>query len=285
MSARLMPLRYAGTCSRCEAPVAARDPAWWEAEQRAVTCTVCRPTDHRGPPPSDGRATIQSEPTSLALDQGRVGASAEQEYRRRHQHRAQRIDEQWGRLAGVVKWITDDPQSTRAWGRGSGGGRRLAATLARPGGDRVTLLHDRKVPGTRGNIDHLAIAPSGIWVIDTKHYRGVVEHRQVATFFQTDYRLYVGGQDRCNLTTGLESQVAAVRPVLNGAPVPITPALCFVGAEWRLFAKPFRHAGVWIIWGSKLAELIAAPGPLTSTQVVDIARRLAIALPPAAASA
>jgi hypothetical protein len=67
-----------------------------------------------------------------------------------------------------------DPQSTRAWARGSEGERRLAAHLLRTVGDRAVLLHDRKVPRTRGNIDHLAIAASGVWVIDAKHYTGLV---------------------------------------------------------------------------------------------------------------
>ena len=34
------------------------------------------------------------------------------------------------------------------------------------------VLHDLAVPGSRANIDHLAIGPGGIFVIDSKHYRG-----------------------------------------------------------------------------------------------------------------
>ncbi|MGP8209226.1 MAG: nuclease-related domain-containing protein, partial [Acidimicrobiales bacterium] len=89
-----------------------------------------------------------------------------------------------------------DPQSTRAWARGSEGERRLAAHLLRTVGDRAVLLHDRKVPRTRGNIDHLAIAASGVWVIDAKHYTGLVERRDMGGWFKTDYHLYVGGRDR-----------------------------------------------------------------------------------------
>ena len=39
-------------------------------------------------------------------------------------------------------------------------------------GDLVELLHDRRIPGRRSNIDHLAVSPSGIWVIDSKRYAG-----------------------------------------------------------------------------------------------------------------
>jgi len=33
-------------------------------------------------------------------------------------------------------------------------------------------LHDRKVPGTRANIDHLVITPWDVWTIDAKRYVG-----------------------------------------------------------------------------------------------------------------
>jgi hypothetical protein len=34
------------------------------------------------------------------------------------------------------------------------------------------VLHDLAVPGSRANLDHLAIGPGGVFVIDSKHYRG-----------------------------------------------------------------------------------------------------------------
>ena len=59
------------------------------------------------------------------------------------------------------------------------------------------------------------------------------------------------------------------------------PALCFIEAEWKLFAKPFQQNGVWVTWAKKLAEMIAEPGPLTPDDVTHVADRLATALPPA----
>ncbi len=37
------------------------------------------------------------------------------------------------------------------------------------------MLHDRRIPGSRANIDHIAIATSGVWVIDAKRYKGKVQ--------------------------------------------------------------------------------------------------------------
>jgi hypothetical protein len=34
------------------------------------------------------------------------------------------------------------------------------------------LLHDLGVPGSRANLDHLVIGPGGVFVIDSKQYRG-----------------------------------------------------------------------------------------------------------------
>ncbi len=212
---------------------------------------------------------------------GTAGESARQKHERLHQRREQKIEQRWGRLAGVVKFLSDDPQSIAAWAEGSDGERRLADQLLRLVGGRAVFLHDRKAPKTRGNIDHIAIAASGVWVIDAKNYRGLVERRDVGGWLKTDHRLYVGRRDRTKLTGGLGWQVDAVRSTLNGDEVPIHACLCFVDAEWRLWSKPFELNGVCVTWGKKLAEMIAEPGPLTPKDVTRVAERLAGVLTPA----
>lgn len=143
------------------------------------------------------------------------------------------------------------------------------------------VLHDRKVPGTRGNIDHIAVAASGVWVIDAKNYKGKVERRDKGGWLKTDMRLYVGGRDQTKKVDGLGWQIDAVRKALEGVDVPITPVLCLTNGEgWPLFAKAFKQGGVWVVWPRKLSELIAEPGSLTSGDVVTIASLLAERLPP-----
>jgi len=229
-----------------------------------------------------GNVGVESTPeVVVSRAVGTAGGSARHKYERLHQAREDRIDRQWGRLSGVVKFLSDDPQSTRAWAKGSEGERRLAAHLLRTVGDRAVLLHDRKVPRTRGNIDHLAVAASGVWVIDAKNYRGLVQRRDKGGFFKTDYHLYVGGRDRTKIVDGLGWQVEAVRSALGDAEVPVHATLCFIEADWNLFAKPFQLGVVWVTWAQKLAEMIASPGPLTLEKVSHVADRLAKALPPA----
>ena len=41
----------------------------------------------------------------------------------------------------------------------------------------VVLLHDRRIPRSRANIDHIAVAPSGVTVVDAKAVKGKVRVR------------------------------------------------------------------------------------------------------------
>lgn len=293
MSARLIRLRYPGTCAGCARALSPGTKAWWDVTARTATCTDCQPVAAAAPevpvpvdaPPAEDAAPDLASPPSLA---GVAGGSALREYERRHQRREERIEQKWGRLSGFVKLISDDPQSTRAWAKGSEGERRLARRLTNDLRERAVLLHDRKVPGTRGNIDHLAVAASGIWVIDAKHYKGRVEQRDVGRWFKADLRLNVGGRDRTKAVDGLGWQVDAVHKALTGlelptvAEVPIHAALCFIEAEWKFFPKPFFQSGVWVTWAKKLIEMIGAPGPLSPDEVKACAGYLSKSLPPMA---
>jgi hypothetical protein len=60
----------------------------------------------------------------------------------------------------------------RAWRRGAAGERRTARLLGPLERQGWVVLHDLAIPGSRANIDHLAIGPGGVYVIDSKQYRG-----------------------------------------------------------------------------------------------------------------
>jgi hypothetical protein len=201
-------------------------------------------------------------------------------YEQKHRRREAEIDQKWGRLSGVVKFLSDDPQSTTAWAKGSDGERKLAAHLVRTVGDRAVMLHDRRIPGSRANIDHLVVAASGIWIIDAKSYKGKVEQRDVGKWLQKDNRLYVNGRDQSKLVGGLARQINAVLEAIEDADIKVSAALCFVDSEWGVFSKPFHQGGVLVTCPKRLSEAIAEPGPLSPTMVMNVADRLAAALPP-----
>jgi hypothetical protein len=59
-----------------------------------------------------------------------------------------------------------------AWRRGAAGERRTAQLLGPLERQGWAVLHDLAVPGSQANIDHLVIGPGGVFVIDSKQYRG-----------------------------------------------------------------------------------------------------------------
>ncbi len=140
------------------------------------------------------------------------------------------------------------------------------------------MLHDRKIPGSRANIDHLVIAPGGVFVIDAKHYSGRVERRNLGNLFRSDVRLYVGRRECTKLLHGSEDQAEVVRDAiasLGYADLPVRPVLCFVGAEWGLFPKPFKLGSVLITFPKFLYELIAKDAQVETAAIQETARHLA----------
>jgi hypothetical protein len=59
-----------------------------------------------------------------------------------------------------------------AWRRGAVGERRTARRLAALERHGWAVLHDLAVPRSQANIDHLVIGPGGVFVVDSKQYRG-----------------------------------------------------------------------------------------------------------------
>jgi len=273
MSTRLIPLRYPGSCVRCGELQPARTKAYFDDDRRSVTCLNC------------GASVTDALPDApLPIDHGTAGASPMKEYQRRAAKREQQIDERWGRLAPVVKFVSSEPQSTTAWRQGADGEERLGRFLDRELAGHATMLHSRRVPGKRSDIDHIVIASSGVWVIDAKNCTGKVEARDVGNWRTRDMHLFVNGRDQQKLVDGTAWQVQAVRSALESvglADVPIHPVLCFTNSDWGLFSKGITIGGVRVLWGKKLRELVLQPGSLDPDTCVNIAQVLSVRLPAA----
>lgn len=262
---RRLRLRYAGTCAECGTALAQGTYALYDRRLRTVRCVVC----------PDGAVT--------AIDSGVAGASAQREYERRVANRQSRVKDRFGRrIGGVILALSEEPTSTKAWARGSEGERELAGALA--GVDRVRVLHDRRVPGTRGNIDHIVISPAGVFVVDAKLYAGTIRVRNVGGLFKRDERLYVGRRDCSRLAENMKWQVEAVARALGTAgiePVPaVTPVLCFVRGEWPLLFPPDSYRGVRLEGSRSIKKLITRENLLDGVTIDRARRGLAAALPP-----
>jgi hypothetical protein len=137
----------------------------------------------------------------------------------------------------------------------------------------VESLHDRAIPGSRANVAHVAIGPSGVYVIDTSTHRGRVERR--------DNRLFVDDRDRTDLAIAMSHRVMAVSSALRDLRIPISRALCFVGGEWPPATLPFMLRGVWIGRPMQLYRLVSQPGLLLPREIETAARMLDERLPAA----
>ena len=274
-------LKRADACSVCGVALPASTKAHWDRDTKNVTCLACGAVAAKDEDPADLAAKIPAVPPAIVKpESGRAGASAQKEFERRHQKRETVLDERFGSFAGLIKFLVDDPQSTRAWAKGSEGERLLAEALTRWVGDRAVLLHDRKIPRSSANIDHLAIAATGVWIVDAKKYKGRLQRRDKGGWRSTDYHVYVNGRDQTKLAVGLHKQATVVRAALDDLDVPVHSVLCFIEAEWDFFLKPFQVEGVWVTYGKHLAEMIGAAGPLADDEVLRVANLLAAALPP-----
>jgi hypothetical protein len=213
------------------------------------------------------------------IEQGRAGASARAEYERRHGRDEARRRARFGRLAPVVDLLAGPKASTEAWARGAEGEERVGHLLDQAVGDRGFVLHDRRVPGRRINLDHLVVVSSGVWVIDTKHYHGRLARRQVGGWFTTREVLTVGRRDQSRLVSSARQQQGIVEHAL-GQQIPIQAALCFTGVELSFFARPFVLEGVVVTWPKALVRSLGAPGVLTEAHRSALADHLSHAFPP-----
>ncbi len=182
----------------------------------------------------------------------------------------------------VVRAVSVEPQLTRAWAIGAAGEEKLAAELDKVAGLR--MLHHRRVAGTQGNIDHIVIAPAGVFVVDAKNNRGRIEIRDRGSFFRTDYRLTVAGRDCSAMADKMGWQVDAVRSALEAHGIdplpPITPVLCFLSVEWPLLGAPESFRGVRLESHRSIKRLMTKSLLLTEPQSDHLLAELAEALPP-----
>ncbi len=278
--AKVMRLRYVGTCAGCGAELESGTRAAYYRATKTVRCLACMEPDERVPSPLDTAPV----PT-LDADTGAAGSSARREYERRSAKREARIREAHPRLGGLILALTDEPQSTTAWASGARGEELLGARLADLAQKGVRLLHDRRIPGTRANIDHIAIGPTGVHVIDAKRYKGRPSLRVEGGLLRPRVeKLIVGSRDCTRLVDGVHKQVGLVRSALDAATLtdaPVHGALCFIEADWPLIGGSFVIADVAVVWPKKLAERLVAPGPMSEAEVEGIHRALAQAFPAA----
>lgn len=147
-------------------------------------------------------------------------------------------------------------------------------------GDRLAkltsfiCLYDRQLIGRGGNIDAIAIGPSGVFAIEVKNWRGSIE--------VVNGRLEVRGRDQPQLvgkTIELAQMIqAALAPEMNQHRMQVVPVLCFVGKRRK---GADRVGGLHVVGDIDLDErLLRQPAVLNDGDVQALARAVDRAMPP-----
>lgn len=212
------------------------------------------------------------------LDLGTPGAGAHRQYELRKGRREAKTREEHPRLGGLLLKLQDEPQRERAWRDGALGEEAVASHLAKtcPG---VVVLHDRRLPKSRANIDHIAIAPSGVFVIDAKRYKGKIEIRKP---FFGDAKLFIRGRDKTKLVEGLKRQVDAVSAGLAIVEqnVPVGGCFCFINPDGQAggsdlpLLRTLAIDGLPLYYPRRLSKRLNQTGMIGLEQIAVLAEAL-----------
>jgi hypothetical protein len=111
-----------------------------------------------------------------------------------------------------------------AWRQGAAGERRTARLLDPLERHGWAVLHDLAVPGSRANIDHLVIGPGGVFVIDSKHYRGRLQ-------LDRSGRLWHGGYPLTSALRAVDFEADQAAQVLPDSGVAVVPIVAVHDAQ------------------------------------------------------
>jgi hypothetical protein len=113
-------------------------------------------------------------------------------------------------------------RSAAAWEAGAAGERATGGVLAGLDPEVWSVLHDVRWPGRmRANIDHVAIGPAGVFVIDSKGWSGHVAVKNGV--------LRQNGYSRDKEVAGAAEAAIAVLKLVPD--VPVQPVICLVRDE------------------------------------------------------
>ena len=161
-----------------------------------------------------------------------------------------------------------------AWRRGAAGERRTARLLGPLERHGWAVLHDLAAPGSRANLDHLMIGPGGVFVIDTKQYRGRLQ-------LDASGRLWHGRYPLAPTLQAVSFEADQAAQVLPDPGVAVVPIVAVHGAQvpWGKVVVD----GVPVVSARRLPSMLRTfPGILGPERVADLADRARVRFHPAA---
>jgi len=169
----------------------------------------------------------------------------------------------------VASALFATPNSITAWQTGAQGELRTARLLEPLEGEGFRILHDRQIPGSRANIDHIVIGPPGIYVVETKSLGGSLQIR--------DNDVFVAGRRRTKMIDEVKREALAVQIALAKEIAArgwmVTPVICVHRADLPWLRS--EVAGVRIVSGKDLVKRLREADHLLAP--ADVERLAALA--------
>lgn len=167
-------------------------------------------------------------------------------------------------------------RSAELYERGAEGEQLTAAALSQLPAGTWTVFHDLRWPGRRfANVDHVAVGPPGIFVIDSKNWSGSITVQNNV--------LRQNGRSRETAVAGAAEAAIAVGQLTRAVPIThVVPVLCFVRDEQL---TGWSRDVVVCSTATLVSYLLTRPAELTAEQVglasleLDAAFRSATAPP------
>jgi Nuclease-related domain len=154
-----------------------------------------------------------------------------------------------------------------AWRRGAVGERRTARLLDPLERHGWAVLHDLAIPGSGANVDHLVIGPAGVFVIDSKQYRGRLQLDGAG-------RLWHGRYPLAPVLRAVDFEADQAARVLVDPDVVVVPIVAVHGAQVPR-GKVVTN-GVPVVAARRLPSMLrtlpAVQGPERVTALADKAR-------------
>jgi hypothetical protein len=163
---------------------------------------------------------------------------------------------------------------TLAWRRGAQGERRTARLLAPLERHGYQVFHDLAIPGSAANVDHLVVGPTGVFVIDSKRYRGHLHY--------SAGRLWQGRRPLDHTLDTLWWEATQVAETLGFGPdLHIYPVLCVHVARLPWLRELLVNGIPVLAAGALRPALQTTRQALSSEQVELVAAHVHVSFQPA----
>lgn len=261
---RKITAKKVSNCVICGASIPIGAEIYWKYPEREVRCERDAPTsiatgseadqlsrNITPQPENPGTLAGPEELTAEHLVDGIPGNAARSIYNKKaeemRQYRERLLGPKLGRF--VNRYLSPGDEAEK-WKKGAIGEEGVAQVL-----ERLCLtygwhvLHDRAIPKSSANIDHILVTNRGCFVIDSKHMSGKIDIEYPGTLLTPKPPvLKIAGRSRMSLVNDAKKYTQRVEAALNSAKIalPVFGMLAFFNAEFPIFLKPVEIEGILI---------------------------------------